>query len=183
MRTASVGSSGRGLGNSAGLSTLHVDRKTYRLPVSLQLGLALFEIVFSLATLLLAFWVIVGPLAFLLGLLVMGADAIMLAGPVLAGVVFLVPFAIMTHRVLTLPIEITIDDDRTISLKSWFGSRSIPAAEIISIRTGGRMDQTGFYAQIEQKQGKIYLLNRFPEFREFLITVKSLNPAVEISGF
>jgi hypothetical protein len=94
-----------------------------------------------------------------------------------------VPLALVTHRLRTMPIQMTIDDDRTISFQSAIRSRSIPAAEIISIRTSGWMGYTSFYTVIRHKQGKIYLLNCFPQFRDFLITVKSMNPAVEVRGF
>ena len=91
----------------------------------------------------------------------------------------------MTHFVLTMPVEIAIHEDPTIALKSSFSRRSIPAADIISIRSFGWMyDPLGSCTQIRHKQGKIYLLNYyFPKFRDFLIAVKSMNPAVEISEF
>ena len=177
-RPASGCSSDRASENPASLSTLQVSPKTYTLPMSLQLAIGLFAIVFSLVTLLVAFSVIAVPLGILLGLLPAAA-----AATVLVSLVCLVPCAIMTHRVLTMPIEIAIDDDRSISLKSSFGIRSISAADIISIRTGGWIDPNSFYAQIHHNQGKIYLVNCFAEFREFLIAVKSMNPAVEVSGF
>ena len=185
-RGTSGGSIRRAAENPAALSTLHVSPKTYSLPMSLQLAIALFGIGCSVVVLSLAFWAIVVPLGLLLGWSPSATAASVLAGPSLAAAVFLVPCAIMTHRVLAMPIKIAIHDDRTIALKSSFRRCSIPAAEIISIRTVGFgwMDPHNSYTQFRHKQGKIYLLSYyFPEFRDFLITVKSLNPAVEVSEF
>ena len=36
---------------------------------------------------------------------------------------------------------------------------------------------------IKYKGGKMCLSNSFSNFRDFLLTVKSLNPSVEIKGF
>ena len=161
-----------------------VPPNTYTLALAYRAGLVLFGVVFTLGTLMLAVNVIAVPLVVVLGVIPIElASRALVVGYFFRNALFLVAFVYGTHRLVTIPIEITIDEERTVSFRNWFQTRSIPAAEIISISTGGWRDSNSFLAQIRHKQGKIILVNSFPEFRDFLAVVKSLNRTVEIKGF
>ncbi|GAC1471252.1 MAG: hypothetical protein NVSMB9_17210 [Isosphaeraceae bacterium] len=84
---------------------------------------------------------------------------------------------------LVIPIEITIDKEGAVGFRSRLRTIAIPAGEITSISTGGWYDPNGFQAVVRHKGGKLKLINQFADFRDFLVTLRELNPAVEIKGF
>jgi hypothetical protein len=159
-------------------------RRTYSLSASSRALLILFSVVFSFTTLLIATGVIVVPLVLVMGILPPAAAGRAFSAQYFGGVIFLAAFGFLTHRLLSIPVEITIDSgDRAVSFRGWFRTRTIPAAEILSVRTGGLEDPNGFQAVVRHKGGKLMLINRFSDFRDFLIRLRALNPSVEIGGF
>jgi hypothetical protein len=84
---------------------------------------------------------------------------------------------------LGFPIEITVDEDRSINFRSRLRTVTIPVDNVVSIRTGDWFDPNRFQALVRHKSGKLLLVNHFSDFKDFLTTVKTLNPAIEIKGF
>ncbi len=156
---------------------------TFRLPLPARAMLVVFTVALSMGTLIIAARVLIVPLVLMLGILPSGAASKAFGVQELAPVLCLSGFIYVTGRLVQTPVEITIGEDRSILFKSWFLMRSVPVSEILSIKTGGWMDTNCFQAEIRHRQGRIHLINQFPVFREFLVTVKALNPAVEIQGF
>lgn len=87
------------------------------------------------------------------------------------------------HFALRIPIEITIDENREVHFRGRMKSVTIPVADIAMIRTGQWFDPNRFQAVVHCKRGKLTLINDFSDFTDFLATVKSFNPAIEIRGF
>jgi hypothetical protein len=79
-------------------------------------------------------------------------------------------------KAMSGPIKIVINHDREIEFRSWLRSVTVRASDLTTI-SGMRG------TVIRHKGGKIHLLDTFPRFEEFLLTVKALNPSVEIKGF
>jgi hypothetical protein len=170
-------------------------RKTYRLSP----GIRFFQFV-SLAAGLLAAFCIIGDLVVLLGLLIFRprllfafiADmkppgAVGAVVPVIVGmgsilVAVLVGWSFL-YFALVIPFEITIDEDGAVGFRSRLRTVTIPAGDITSITTGAWFDPNTFQAVVRHKGGKLALINQFAGFRDFLTTLRGLNPSVEIKGF
>jgi hypothetical protein len=73
--------------------------------------------------------------------------------------------------------------DGEVGLRSRLRTTVLRAGDITSVVTGGRADPNGFQAVIRHKGGKAVLVNQFPEIQDFLSSIKSLNPEVEVKGF
>jgi hypothetical protein len=161
---------------------IHTPR-SYKLPVLFLAILAFFAVVFSIVVLMLALDTIILSLALLIGVLPVGVVPIGMGWLYLGLLLFLAGFILMTGRLLTIPVEITIDERPIVTLRGWFRTRSVPVGEIVSISTGGWRDPNCFLAEIRHRGGKLLLVNRFPDFRDFLAKVKALNPEVDVKGF
>jgi hypothetical protein len=103
------------------------------------------------------------PLAWRLGLL---------AGMALFGWLFYV-------RLPKIPTQITVTDDGWVNFQSPSGTTRIQAADIRSIgRTFSRRA-----LRINHAGGQVRVPNRFKKLVDLLLTVKGLNPSVEMVGF
>ena len=110
------------------------------------------------------------------------------AGGAAGGVFTLLLFGVLVAGLLSLylfriPFEIGFTDEPMIELRSWLRTQTLSPYEVISIRTGGWNDPRALNMVIKYKGGKLCLSNSFSNFRDFLLTLKSLNPSVEIKGF
>ena len=96
----------------------------------------------------------------------------LLAGLALFGWLFYV-------RLPKIPTEITITDDGWVSFKSNHGTTRIQAADIRSIgRSFGRRT-----LRVVHAGGQVRVPNRFRKLVDLLLTMKGLNPSLEIRGF
>jgi hypothetical protein len=78
-----------------------------------------------------------------------------------------------------MPTEISISEDGWVNFQSRRGTTRIQAADIGSIkRSFGRRTLRVNYAG-----GEVRLPNRFRKLVDLLLTLKGLNPAMEIQGF
>jgi hypothetical protein len=103
------------------------------------------------------------PMALRLGLL---------AGIALFGWLFYV-------RLPQVPMQITVGEDGLIEFKSRRGTTAVKAADIRSIgRTYSRRA-----LRVKHANGQVRLPNRFKKLVDFLLTVKGLNPSIEMVGF
>jgi hypothetical protein len=170
-------------------------RKTYRL----SLGIRLFQFVFLAAGLLTAVCIIVNVVLFL-GVLIFQPNLLFsliapmnppgaggTVGAIVAGVVSVLIAALVAwnffYFALAIPFEISIDEDGAVGFRSRLRTVTIPAGDIKSITAGAWYDPNGFQAVVRHKGGKLPLINQFADFRDFLATLKALNPAVEMKGF
>jgi hypothetical protein len=75
-----------------------------------------------------------------------------------------------------LTTEVTVTDDGWLDFRSRHGTTRVRAADIRSIgRSFGRRT-----VRVEHAGGRIRLPNRFRRTFDFLLTVKGLNPAIDI---
>jgi hypothetical protein len=96
----------------------------------------------------------------------------LLAGLALFGWIFYV-------RLPKVPTEITISEDGWVNFKSSRGTTSVPAADIRLIaRSFGRRT-----LRVVHSSGQVRIPNRFRKLVDLLLTVKGLNPSLEIRGF
>ena len=96
----------------------------------------------------------------------------LLAGIALFGWLFYV-------RLPKVPMQITVGEDGLVEFKSRRGTTAVKAADIRSIgqtfsRRTLRVDHAG---------GQVRVPNRFKKLVDFLLTVKGLNPSIEMVGF
>jgi hypothetical protein len=84
---------------------------------------------------------------------------------------------------LKVPFEIAVKKDAMIEFRSWLRTYALRPQDIISIRTGGWNDPQRVQIDVRHKGGRLLLPNEFSDFRDFLVTLKSLNPSIEIKGF
>jgi len=97
---------------------------------------------------------------------------LLLAGIALFGWLFYV-------RLPKMPTEITITDDGWVNFQSRRGTTRVQAADIGSIgRSFGRRT-----LRVQYAGGQIRLPNRFRKLVDLLLTLKGLNPAIDIRGF
>jgi len=96
----------------------------------------------------------------------------LLAGIILFGWLFYV-------RLPKMPTEITVTDDGLVNFQSRRGTTQVQAADIRSIvRSFGRRT-----LRVEHAGGQVRVPNRFRKLLDILLTLKGLNPAIEIRGF
>ena len=86
-------------------------------------------------------------------------------------------------RLLRMPFEIVLRKDSTVGARSWLRTIELRPQDIISIHTGGWSDPRRVQVHVRHKGGKICLFNQFCDFGDFLVRLRSLNPAVKIKGF
>jgi len=97
---------------------------------------------------------------------------LLLAGIALFGWLFYV-------RLPKVPTEVAITEDGWVNFQSRRGTTRVQAADIASInRSFGRRT-----LRVNYNGGQVRLPNRFRKLVDLLLTLKGLNPAIEISGF
>ncbi len=96
----------------------------------------------------------------------------LLAGIALFGWLFYV-------RLPKMPTQITVGDDGLVEFKSRRGTTAVKAVDIRSI--GRSFSRRALL--VNHAGGKIRVPNRFKKLVDFLLTVKGLNPAIEMVGF
>lgn len=79
---------------------------------------------------------------------------------------------------LRIPFEIRVDDT-TATFRSVFRKTEVPLAQIQSLRA--KPYALGF-VDLRHKKGTLHLLSQMTGFHDFVVSVKSSNPAVKISG-
>jgi hypothetical protein len=124
--------------------------------------------------LMLAAWVFAGTIGIIVGAL--GK----LDGPPLG--VFVIWFCValfVAYMWLRIPFEIKIHDDNMIEFRSLLRKTIISPVEIKSVRA--KRYTLGFIDVVHQG-GTVHLLSQMDGFHEFISTLKSLNPAVQIQG-
>jgi hypothetical protein len=96
----------------------------------------------------------------------------LLAGLALFGWLFYV-------RLPRMATEINVSEDGWVSFQSRRGTTRVQAADIRSIgRNFGRRT-----LRVQHTSGEVRLPNRYKKLLDFLLTMKGLNPAIEIQGF
>jgi hypothetical protein len=96
----------------------------------------------------------------------------LLAGIALFGWLFYV-------RLPKMPTQITVTDDGWVNFQSRRGSTRVQAADIRSIgRTFSRRA-----LRVKHAGGEVRVPNRFRKLVDLLLTVKGLNPSIEMVGF
>jgi hypothetical protein len=85
----------------------------------------------------------------------------------------------MYVRLPRMPTEIEVSDDGWVHFRSRRGTTRVQAADIRSIgRSLGRRT-----VRVRHAGGRLRLPNRFRGFFDFLVTVKTLNPSIELRGY
>jgi hypothetical protein len=96
----------------------------------------------------------------------------LLAGIALFGWLFYV-------RLPKVPTQITVTNDGWVNFESRRGTTRVQAADIRSIgRTFSRRT-----LRVKHNGGQVRVPNRFKKLVDFLLTVKGLNPSIEMVGF
>jgi hypothetical protein len=96
----------------------------------------------------------------------------LLAGIALFGWLFYV-------RLPKMPTQITVSDDGWVNFQSRRGSTRVQAADIRSIgRTVSRRA-----LRVKHAGGEVLVPNRFRKLVDLLLTMKGLNPSIEMVGF
>lgn len=83
------------------------------------------------------------------------------------------------YHYLKMPFEIKIQDDSSIEFRSLIKRIVVMPYEIKSIKSSSL---TLGYITIEHAKGKISLINKIDGFYDFISTLKSLNPNIEVKG-
>jgi len=126
--------------------------------------------------LMLAVWVFAGVFGSIFGALGgFGPDG----PPAVAFLALLVVPLFIAYMWLRVPFEIKVRDDSIIEFRSVFRRTAISPLEIRSVRA--KPYALGFI-DIVHTGGTVHLLNQMDGFHEFIATLKSLNPAVQIQG-
>jgi len=82
-------------------------------------------------------------------------------------------------RLPKMPTEISFTDDGWVNFQSRRGTTQVQAADIRSIaRSFGRRT-----LRVEHTDGQVLVPNRFRKLVDILLTLKGLNPAIDIRGF
>jgi hypothetical protein len=126
--------------------------------------------------LILAAWVFAGVIGIVVGALgKLGSDG----PPVWAIVIWFSVALFVAYMWLRIPFEIKIHDDNMIEFRSLLRKTIISPVEIKSVRA--KRYTLGFIDVVHQG-GTVHLLSQMDGFHEFISTLKSLNPAVQIQG-
>jgi len=141
-----------------------VDYKLY-LPPSLKFMLSVITVVFLCAGLI----VVIGPALF----------ANWTGPPWFAGFLFLAIIGGNVLWALSIPYKIMLHRDGTVEFTGVLRSRRIPIRGIVSIKPEGT---TSGFLVVRTETSKIRLLAQFDDFHDFLVRLKTLNPAVELRG-
>jgi hypothetical protein len=82
-------------------------------------------------------------------------------------------------RLPKMPTQITVTDDGWVNFQSRRGTTRVQAADIRSIgRTFSRRS-----LRVKHSGGEVKVPNRFKKLVDLLLTLKGLNPSVEMVGF
>ena len=82
-------------------------------------------------------------------------------------------------RLPKMPTQITVTDDGWVNFQSRRGNTRVQAADIRSIgRTFSRRS-----LRVKHAGGQVKVPNRFKKLVDLLLTVKGLNPSIEMVGF
>ncbi len=82
-------------------------------------------------------------------------------------------------RLPKIPTQITVTDDGWVNFQSRRGTTRVQAADIRSIgRTFSRRS-----LRVKHSGGEVKVPNRFKKLVDLLLTLKGLNPSVEMVGF
>jgi hypothetical protein len=82
-------------------------------------------------------------------------------------------------RLPQMPTQISFTDDGWVNFQNRRGSTRVQAADIRSITRGlGRRT-----LRVEHAGGKVSMPNRFTRLLDILLTLKGMNPAIDIRGF
>ncbi len=126
--------------------------------------------------LMLAVWVSAGVVGTVYGAVGgFGSDG----PPAVAFLVMLVVALFTAYMWLRIPFEITVRDDCVIEFRSVLRRVAISPIEIKSVRA--KRYALGFI-DVVHEGGTVHLLSQMDGFHEFIATLKSLNPAVQIQG-
>lgn len=126
--------------------------------------------------LILAAWVFAGLTGIILGAMAkFGSDG----PPAWAFIIWLCGALFVAYMWLRIPFEIKIHDDNMIEFRSVLRRTTVSPHEIKSVRA--KRYALGFIDVVHQG-GTVHLLSQMDGFHEFISTLKSLNPAVQIQG-
>lgn len=97
--------------------------------------------------------------------------------------VVIIPFSLGAVASIVPPLlrprEIRLHDGGEIEFIGLLRRTRVAALEVESVKTSG--GQLGFLV-LKHSGGRVTLLNQFTGFHEFLVELKTLNPAVELRG-
>jgi hypothetical protein len=85
----------------------------------------------------------------------------------------------LSYMWLRIPFEIRVRDDSKIEFRSLFRTTVVSPPDIMSVRA--KRYSIGL-VDVAHTRGTVHLLNQMDGFHDFIATVKSNNPAVEIKG-
>lgn len=123
-----------------------------------------------------AAWIFAGVIAIIVGAVgKLGRNG----PPVWIFVIWLGAASLISYFWLRIPFEIRIRDDSSIEFRSLLQRTIISPSEIKSVRA--KPYELGF-VDVVHNRGTVHLLSQMDEFHEFISTIKSVNPAVEIQG-
>ncbi len=80
---------------------------------------------------------------------------------------------------LRIPFEIKIHDDNTVEFRSVLRRTTVSPGEIISVKA--KPYALGFL-DLRHSKGTVHLISQIGGFHDFISTLKSLNPSVEVKG-
>ena len=80
--------------------------------------------------------------------------------------------------VLRIPFEITVRDDKSVEFRSLIKRTVVYAHEIRSIKVG--LDTR--FVKVKHEGGSLRLANHIDGFYDFIWTLKSFNPSIEVKG-
>ena len=142
--------------------------KLYRLYLAKPL-LIFYLLMFGVWTVVPAILIVVGAIWSL------GSDA----PPIWIFLICLCFGCFLSYMWLRIPFEITVRDDSNIEFRSLFRRTVVSPREIKSVRA--KRYSIGL-VDVAHERGTVHLLNQMDGFHDFIATLKSNNPAVEIKG-
>jgi hypothetical protein len=63
------------------------------------------------------------------------------------------------------------------------GTTVVPIQDVIAIHAGSPISESCQWVQLRHKGGRQSFLSQFTDFHEMLVTIRALNPSVDIKGF
>jgi len=139
--------------------------KTYRVSRTYRWSRAAAKVILTVVAGILYFLAVTHPTP-------LAARLWLLAGIILFGWLFYV-------RLPKMPTQITVTDDGLVNFQSRRGTTQVQAADIrLIVRSFGRRT-----LRVEHAGGKVRVPNRFRKLLDILLTLKGLNPAIDIRGF
>jgi hypothetical protein len=83
------------------------------------------------------------------------------------------------YAYLRIPVEIGIDETSRVHFRSLIRRQSLNVADIVSIKAP--MLSPGF-VNVRHRGGTIHIMSRMDGFHDLVTTLKSINPAIEVTG-